>query len=220
MIEPSDLLERLRRAASETGRDGRLPPERHLAMALGVGRSQLRGALAKLEAEGAVFRRQGQGTFVVPTPATGRHGLRSLATAISPADVMEVRRQIEPALASLAALRAGDADIAGLRNLAARCRAAHDPEAYEAADEIFHHRIAELSRNILFLRVYEEIRAVRKMTRWHTERASDLTREQIAERSKEHDAIVAALANAAPQASWRAMDMHLERVEKSMRKPE
>lgn len=75
--------------------------------------------------------------------------------AISPADVKEVRRQIEPALASLAALRTCDADIAGLRDRAARCRAAPDPAAYEAADEILHHRIAELLRNVLFLRVYK-----------------------------------------------------------------
>lgn len=213
----ADLLQRLRELAADTGRDGRLPPERELAATLGVGRGQLRGVLAKLEAEGAVFRRQGQGTFVMPTPATGRQGLRSLATAITPADVMEVRRQIEPGLASLAALRVCDADIAGLRNLAARCRAARDPAAYEAADEIFHHRIAELSRNILFLRVYEKIRAVRAMTRWHAERAPALTAEQIAERSCEHDAIVAALGAANPKAAWHAMDLHLERVERSIR---
>lgn len=213
----AELLQKLRDVAADARRDGRLPPERELAATLGVGRGQLRGVLAKLEAEGAVFRRQGQGTFVVPTPATGRQRLRSLATAISPADVMEVRRQIEPGLASLAALRASDADIDGLRELADRCRAATDPAAYETADEIFHHRIAEMSRNILFLRVYEEIRAVRAMTRWHAERAPVLDAQQIAERCCEHDAVVAAFCAADPKAAWQAMDRHLERVERSIR---
>lgn len=211
-----DLLARLRDVAASCGPDGRLPAERLLTQTLGVGRGRLRGALAQLEAEGHVFRRQGQGTFVVPSPAPSRRALQRLATTISPADVMEVRRQIEPALAALAARRACDADIAGLRTLAARCRAAPDSTAYETADEIFHHRIAELSRNILFLRVYEEIRAVRSMTRWHTERASDLTRAQILARASEHDAIVDAMAAARAADAAQAMDAHLERVEKAM----
>lgn len=114
-----DLLARLRDVATSCGPDGRLPAERLLTQMLGVGRGRLRGALAQLEAEGHVFRRQGQGTFVVPSPAPSRRALQRLATTISPADVMEVRRQIEPALAALAARRACDADIAGLRTLAA-----------------------------------------------------------------------------------------------------
>jgi DNA-binding LacI/PurR family transcriptional regulator len=42
----------------------RLMPERELAAELGVGRKTLRGALAELEADGLLERRQGAGTFV------------------------------------------------------------------------------------------------------------------------------------------------------------
>ena len=44
--------------------DGRIPPEATLAEELGVSRTTIRDALAKLEHEGAIYRKQGAGTFV------------------------------------------------------------------------------------------------------------------------------------------------------------
>lgn len=44
--------------------DGRIPPEATLAEDLGVSRTTVRDALGKLEHEGAIYRKQGAGTFV------------------------------------------------------------------------------------------------------------------------------------------------------------
>ncbi len=44
--------------------DGRIPPEAALAEDLGVSRTTVRDALGKLEHEGAIYRKQGAGTFV------------------------------------------------------------------------------------------------------------------------------------------------------------
>jgi GntR family transcriptional regulator len=44
--------------------DGRIPGEQDLAAELGVSRTTVRDALARLENEGAVLRRQGSGTYV------------------------------------------------------------------------------------------------------------------------------------------------------------
>src|SRR3990167_4561849 len=61
------VVERLRsdvlRGAFPSG--GHLPPERQLALALGVSRLTLRAALARLEAEGLVRARQGEGVRVL-----------------------------------------------------------------------------------------------------------------------------------------------------------
>lgn len=46
--------------------DGRIPPETELAADLGVSRTTVRDALSRLEHEGAIYRRQGAGTFVNP----------------------------------------------------------------------------------------------------------------------------------------------------------
>jgi len=43
---------------------GRIPPETELAADLGVSRTTIRDALGKLEHEGAIYRKQGAGTFV------------------------------------------------------------------------------------------------------------------------------------------------------------
>jgi len=44
--------------------EGRIPSEHELAATLGVSRTTIRDALARLELEGAIVRRQGAGTFV------------------------------------------------------------------------------------------------------------------------------------------------------------
>lgn len=44
--------------------DGRIPSETDLANELGVSRTTIRDALSRLENEGAVYRRQGSGTYV------------------------------------------------------------------------------------------------------------------------------------------------------------
>lgn len=67
MLQNADqTLNKLRRLIMDgaIGADGRMPPERHLADELGVGRRSLRRALDILEQEGRITREQGRGTFV------------------------------------------------------------------------------------------------------------------------------------------------------------
>lgn len=56
--------------AEEQFEDGRIPAEADLATELGVSRTTIRDALSRLEHEGAIYRRQGAGTFV------NQHGLQ------------------------------------------------------------------------------------------------------------------------------------------------
>jgi GntR family transcriptional regulator len=53
-----------KRIAEDDFDDGRIPPETELANDLGVSRTTVRDALSRLEHEGAIYRRQGAGTFV------------------------------------------------------------------------------------------------------------------------------------------------------------
>jgi GntR family transcriptional regulator len=52
------------RIVNDEFEDGRIPPEAVLAEDLGVSRTTIRDALGKLEHEGAIYRKQGAGTFV------------------------------------------------------------------------------------------------------------------------------------------------------------
>lgn len=197
--------------------EGRLPAERDLAARLGVGRTRLRRALAALEADGLLFRRHGQGTFTMPPPVSdGR--LKSLARSVTPADVMEVRMEVEPALAALAAERASTEDARALRELMANTLDAGTPESYEIADAIFHFRIAELARNPLFLRVYDQIRSVREQSDWAAWRGDRLDHVRIRELGQQHQALVDRIAAHDSAGAARAMEQHLVSIEHRLRR--
>jgi DNA-binding FadR family transcriptional regulator len=187
---------------------GRLPAERELAARFGVGRTRLRRALAVLERDGLLFRRHGQGTFTMPPPLPGG-SLKSLARSVTPADVMEVRMEVEPALAALAAERATAEDARTLRDLMAGTLTAQTPESYEIADAIFHFRIAELARNPLFLRVYDQIRSIREQSDWAAWRGDRLDSARIAELGQQHQALVDRISVHDSAGAARAMERHL-----------
>lgn len=197
--------------------DGRLPAERDLAARFGVGRTRLRRALAVLEGEGLLFRRHGQGTFTMPPPLPGG-GLKRLARSVTPDDVMEVRMEVEPALAALAAERATPDDARALRELMAGTLTAETPEGYEIADAIFHFRIAELARNPLFLRVYDQIRSVREQSDWTAWRADRMDGARIQELGQQHEALVDRISAHDSAGVVRMMERHLLSIAQSMRR--
>ena len=84
-----------------------LPPERELAVALGVSRATLREAIAGLRAAGmvATTRGRGGGTVVASTPATpGAGGAGALAGRRAELmDVLVYRRVVEPGACQVAA---------------------------------------------------------------------------------------------------------------------
>lgn len=105
----------------------KLPPERELAKRLGVNRASLREALKKLEHLGLVRIRQGDGTRVQNFMETGGIELVShllpLATSSHPEiirDMLEFRRIFGREVARLSAERATAANLAALRELAAK----------------------------------------------------------------------------------------------------
>eukprot|EP01042_Synura_sphagnicola_P009137 gene9137-11731_t len=95
----------------------RLPDERRLSASLQCSRQTLRQALFALEAEGLIWRRVGQGTFLGPRP--DGHPIREavLLQATSPLQLMQARLMIEPPIAAEAARMARPADLARLQRL-------------------------------------------------------------------------------------------------------
>ena len=219
------LVERIREAmtAGVLVRDGRLPPERSMAETLGVSRAKLRRALDRLERDGILYRRQGQGTFAAPPLVSDTGRLARLARAVTPRDVMEVRLEIEPALASLAADRADAADLRQLRQMMDATRHLAQQAAYEAADDILHYRIAVAARNSLFLQVYESIRAVRKLVSWTRSREISHSEEIMARFGHQHMEVFLAIQARDMIGASEAMEHHLMNVarvlSRSVRRP-
>lgn len=209
------LAARLREAVTsgdgELVRDGQLPTERELMVMFGLARRSVRSALDRLQSEGLIYRRQGQGTFIWPTN-THASRVSNLSNQTSPAEIMEVRREIEPTLARLSAMRATPSDIDQMRRLAERGKETKTSLDYERWDSAFHSRIAESVRNGLFQGLFQLIQAVRVEQKWTGLRAQTFRESLRDELVGQHLRIVDAIAGRDPEAAERAMRDHIEAV--------
>ncbi len=106
----------------------RLPPERKLAPALGTNRNTLREAIRSLETQGLVTVRQGDGVRVADFRNEGELSLLPDLLRVAPRpernrmleDLLHMRRKMAVEVARMAAVRATEEDIAGLRALIER----------------------------------------------------------------------------------------------------
>lgn len=210
-----NVLDALREAIQTTDErfiiDERLLPERELSERLGVGRRAVRRALNELEGEGLLFRKQGLGTFVreVGPKSTS---LKSLTNRTSPNDIIEVRLEVEPVLARLAATRATPKDIDQMRLFVRRAAQAATPREYEQWDSAFHTKIAESVRNTMFWGVFRLINSVRKEQHWVNSRSRVFTFGVSEEMVRQHHAIVAAISARDPVAAEETMRIHISTV--------
>ncbi|MBI1948728.1 MAG: FadR family transcriptional regulator [Deltaproteobacteria bacterium] len=143
-----------------------LPPERQLAEALGVSRLTLRAALARLEAEGLVRARQGEGVRVLDVREHGTVGLLAhLDLAAKPElarSFLELRRAVAAEAVAAACDRATDADLARLQALADLQAKETDDARYRARDLEFARAVLEAARSFAALLVMNALVPV-----WH-----------------------------------------------------
>lgn len=134
----------------------RLPPERELAVDLGVSRPSLREAIQKLVSKGLLTSRQGGGTFVTDRLSESFVEPWQRLAENHPQiqdDLLEFRHMLEARAAALAAQRATEADVQRLDGAYHKLEAAFasdDPEETTTADVAFHQAIAEASHNLIF----------------------------------------------------------------------
>lgn len=180
---------------------GALPPGQHLVEAelarqLGVSRQPVREALHRLEAEGWVDLRPGQGAFVhVPT----EHEVDRL---------LDVRSLLEAEAARLAACGASDEAVARL--LRARLREGADALAHDdplrivAANSALHAEITALSGNAILT----ELAAIVEWRMHWYQRPVALSRGQQSWR--EHEALIDAIEAGDPAKAAEVMRHHVE----------
>jgi GntR family transcriptional regulator, transcriptional repressor for pyruvate dehydrogenase complex len=138
----------------------RLPTEPELARQLGVGRTSIREAIARLRVLGALEVRRGLGTFVTEgansDPRLGfvQWTAEHLYQII---DIFEVRISLETTAASLAATRATEADLQNLELKASDHSAAAIDGSLDdlvRTDQMFHDALLRSSNNEALQRVY------------------------------------------------------------------
>ncbi|MGA7807037.1 FadR/GntR family transcriptional regulator [Bradyrhizobium sp.] len=218
-LEPEDRtmsaaadIDRFRQwlAKTKLPQDGRLPPERSLAGRLGLSRSQLRKILAKLEAEGRVWRHVGRGTFInkqsVP-PA--KPDIGGIAEKTNPPQAMQARMIIEPEVARLAALHATSFQINEMRELARKMRQAKTWAEYEDIDWRFHNLLAESSGNTLLQEIQYLLNGVRRAVVWGHLNKAPIGPPENYHSFAEHDDLIDNIAARNRSGAAAAMQRHL-----------
>jgi len=195
------------------------PPERELARLFGVGRATIQHALRLLEAEGLVESRRGRtgGTFVIGPPRDADGMARLLLDLrLSKQKVEEAlvyRRVIELAGVKLAAERADAEELARITAAIEGMRAAETELDFHRHDTDFHLQIARASHNELLSEGVERSRLLLNDAIL-AQPESDMWHERI---DREHTAIQAAIEAGDPKRASRAMKVHLEHSEQSVR---
>ncbi|MGH2559118.1 MAG: FadR/GntR family transcriptional regulator [Thermomicrobiales bacterium] len=194
----------------------RMPSERQLAEAFGVGRSAMREALKSLSLIGLVEVRQGDGTYLREAnaallPEVIEWGL--LLGEQRTMDLVEARQKIEAVIAGLAAERRDDRDIEALRHLIERMARATDADGFVEADVAFHLRVAECARNTVLRDILSNVQAL--LRAW--------IRRVIASRGEtgtsylEHVPICDAIARGDSAAAAAAMEAHMASASERLR---
>lgn len=190
----------------------KLPPERELAVQLGISRVTLREAIRALQEAGYLDVRRGRygGAFVTyapPPPGTGdlRQAVAEMGTD-SLADALTFRMAVECGAAQvLASTPLDEAQRALLLGRLAELNTAR-PDEYRRLDTAFHLSIAELTGSSLLaatcadarLRVTDLLNAI------------PMLQVNIEHAAIQHEAIVAAILAGDPDGARRAVAEHLE----------
>ena len=218
------ILARVSDPAQHTG--GRLPTERQLSLDLGVPRSAVRHALALLETQGRISREVGRGTFLRDTEARGGPQrtadpppgwvMAPPAADFAPADVMMIRRLLEPPAMSLVVAWATAADLQEMRRCLAGGDSAVTFEEFEGWDLALHRCIVAASHSPLLTALYRAIEDARHGQVWGDLKRRSMTQERRALYQADHRAIVEALRARDSGRAVEAMRLHLSRVQQHL----
>ncbi|MBK0327847.1 FadR family transcriptional regulator [Rhodobacteraceae bacterium F11138] len=191
------------------GTSGRLPSERALSERFRIGRRRIRDALAQLESEGLIWRKQGAGTFAGRAiDPTGELAAR-VAGETNAIQVMEARLCVEPELAALCAQRIQPAAVSQLRALAGRMKPDLSNQENELWDSALHRLIAEEAHNKPLLTCFAMLDEIRANADWVAFRARARAPGSFAQTLHQHSAIIDAIASGNAEDARSAMHRHL-----------
>lgn len=192
----------------------RLPAERALADRFEVSRTLVREAIIVLEMQGLVDVRGGSGIYVCAPPAAPARSTNFMPpTGPGPFELLRARCLIESEIASVAAETRQDSDLDRIyAALAAMREHLHDKAANEAADRLFHLRIAEASGNSVLLQMVTALWDHTKAPIWSQLEAHFHTPALRQASQDDHQRIFTALLERDAAGARAAMRAHIERV--------
>ena len=197
---------------------GRLPPERDIAIQLGVSRAVVREALIMLELQELVEVRKGSGVYVISRDecdiAPPKLGLED----VGPFEMLQARQLIESNVAQFAATQVTKNDIVELRRaLQLEKDYLHSKSSDDSGDEAFHFALAKSTQNSALFEIVETMWKRRNNSpMWNQLHSRIENQEYRKQWLKDHEAILSALTRKNPQAAYQAMWQHLENVKQTL----
>lgn len=192
----------------------RLPSERSLADRFDVSRTLVREAIIVLEIQGAVEVRGGSGIYIA-APRGARNWSTTFRppTGPGPFELLRARCLIESEIAAAAATARTDADLDRICTaLVAMREHLHDKAASDAADRLFHLRIAEATGNSVLLQTVTALWDHTQAPVWSQMESHFHTPELRRASQDDHQRIFGALLERDADAARSAMRAHVERV--------
>jgi DNA-binding FadR family transcriptional regulator len=154
----------------------------------------VRKTLTQLEAEGSITRHVGRGTFLAGPAAPAPEAFHPESCSnTSPAELMDARLRIEPALAELIVTHATPADFARMEVCLDKAERAATLDEFELWDAALHQALATATHNRFVIRILELVAAVRKQAAWGKLKDRIVTPGRRLEYQQEHREIVRAL---------------------------
>lgn len=204
------LLEAVAQGA--VGPGGKLPTERELAARFDLPRNTVRKTLAQLEAEGTITRHVGRGTFLADTGGFPADSV----THTSPAELMEARMRLEPAMAELIVTNATPADFERMETCLDRAERGATLDDFEVWDAALHQALAAATHNRFVTRVFDMATAVRHQTEWGKLKDRVVTPERRLKYQEEHRTIVEALKARDADRARAAILAHLQHARRNL----
>jgi DNA-binding FadR family transcriptional regulator len=212
------------------GPGSRLPTERQLALEMGATRSSVRHALAVLQAEGRISREVGRGTFLrdapprLPGGGIDGAGLASAtaggslvppdgAGGFAPADVMTIRRLLEPLAMPLVVAWATATDFKEMDRCLVGGNQAASYDEFETWDLALHRSIMAASHSPLLAQLYAVIETARHGHFWGDLKRRSASRERREMYQADHAELVSGLRARDTERAEQAMRTHLARVD-------
>lgn len=215
------LLDQLHSGQWQVGE--RLPTEREFGEQYQISRSSVRKVLADMKAQGLIAQTVGSGTYVTDKVLASRSVKNATPLApseaawhTSPAELMDARMALEPAIIEMVIGNATTADFEQMDNCCTRAEAATSVEEFEVWDGMFHEIIARASHNAFVARLFKLMNQARAQGEWGMLKKRSLTPDRRLAYQAEHRALLNAIKARDPVQAKALAAEHLVHVRRNL----
>lgn len=138
------------------------------------------------------------------------------ALQTSPAELMQARLALEPAIVEMVIRNATPADFEQLENCCARAEAAGSAEEFEVWDGLFHEVIARAAHNGFVAHLFRLMNLARAQGEWGMLKKRSLTPERRLAYQAEHRALLQAIKERDPERARALATRHLLHVRRNL----